>query len=78
MPKSFTSRWNRVNRLHVPSYVLEGRGIVEIGDDSKEVGPDTLIASPARIPHSWSNQSDKPFRVLVVKVPRPTEATKLL
>ena len=33
---------------------------------------------PARIPHSWSNQSDKPFRVLVVKVPCPTEATKLL
>lgn len=59
-------------------YVLEGTGIVEVGNDTKEVGPDTLIPSPARIPHSWSNKSDKPFRVLVVKVPRPTESTRLL
>ena len=59
-------------------YVLEGSGIVEVGNDTKEVGPDTLISSPARIAHNWTNQSDKPFRALVVKVPRPTEATKLL
>jgi len=55
-------------------YVLEGKGIVEI----KEVGPDTLINSPARIPHCWYNQSEQVFRVLVVKAPRPMEATKLL
>ena len=59
-------------------YVLEGRGIVEIGDEKQEVGPDTLIQSPAKIPHCWYNQSDAVFRVLVVKVPRPTESTKLL
>jgi len=59
-------------------YVLEGTGIVEIGDEKKEVGPDTLISSPARIPHCWYNESDKVFRVLVVKIPRPTESTKLL
>ena len=67
-----------VTPVDVFFYVLEGRGIVEIGDDTKEVGPDMLIPSPARIPHRWSNRSDKPFRVLVVKVPRPIEATKLL
>jgi mannose-6-phosphate isomerase-like protein (cupin superfamily) len=59
-------------------YVLEGMGIVEIGEEKKEVGPDTLINSPARIPHCWYNQSEQVFRVLVVKVPRPTKATKLL
>ena len=59
-------------------YVLEGKGIVEIGAEKKEVGSDTLINSPARIPHCWYNQSERILRVLVVKVPRPTEATKLL
>ena len=59
-------------------YVLEGTGIVEIGAEKKPVGPDTLVNSPAKIPHCWHNQSERVFRVLVVKVPRPTAATKLL
>ena len=59
-------------------YVLEGTGVVEIGEERKEVGQDTLIDSPAKIPHCWYNESDKVFRVLVVKVPRPTESTRLL
>jgi len=59
-------------------YVLEGKGIVEIGDEKQEVGPDTLIESLAKIPHCLYNESDGVFRVLVVKVPRPTESTKLL
>ena len=59
-------------------YVLEGTGVVEIGAEKKQVGPDTLINSPAKIPHCWYNQSERVFRVLVVKAPRPTEATKLL
>jgi len=59
-------------------YVLEGKGIVEVGDEKQEVGPDTIIESPARILHCWYNESDAPLRVLVVKVPRPTSSTKLL
>ena len=59
-------------------YVLEGTGVVEIGDERKEVSSDTLIESPAKIPHCWYNESDKVLRVLVVKVPRPTETTRLL
>jgi mannose-6-phosphate isomerase-like protein (cupin superfamily) len=59
-------------------YVLEGTGVVEIGDESREAGPDTLIESPARNPHCWHNRSDAPLRVLVVKTPRPTENTKML
>jgi hypothetical protein len=42
------------------------------------VGKDMLVESPARIPHRWSNESTSVFRVLVVKVPKPTEETKLL
>jgi len=59
-------------------YVLEGEGVVEVGDEQKTVRRDMLVESPARIPHRWINESEAVFRVLVVKVPRPTEETKLL
>jgi mannose-6-phosphate isomerase-like protein (cupin superfamily) len=59
-------------------YVLEGSGIVEIGDKKETVGKDMLVESPAKVPHRWSNESSKVFRVLVVKVPKPTEETRLL
>lgn len=58
--------------------VLEGEGIVEIGEERKAVGKDMLVESPARIPHRWINESKGMFRVLVVKVPMPAEETKLL
>ena len=59
-------------------YVLEGTGIVEIGDEQETITKDMLVESPAKIPHRWLNESDRVFRVLVVKVPRPTTKTKLL
>lgn len=59
-------------------YVLEGTGVVEIGDERSRVGADCLVESPAGIAHRWINESDRPFRVLVVKVPRPTSGTRLL
>jgi len=59
-------------------YVLEGTGTIEIGDETRQAEADTLIDSPARIPHCWYNKSDDILRVLVVKVPRPTEGTTIL
>jgi quercetin dioxygenase-like cupin family protein len=59
-------------------YVLGGTGVVEIGDERQTVGKDMLVESPARIPHRWINESNAVFRVLVVKVPKPKEETKLL
>ena len=59
-------------------YVLEGTGVVEIGDEKATCTKDTLIESPARIPHRWMNESSSVFRVLVVKVPKPVEETRLL
>ena len=59
-------------------YVLQGRGVVEIGDEKREVGADTLIDSPGMIPHCWYNEGDVNLAFLVVKVPRPKESTKLL
>lgn len=59
-------------------YVLEGRGIVEVGEEKREVGPDTLIDSPKDIVHCWYNEGDADLRVFVVKVPKPTGPPKLL
>jgi len=59
-------------------YVLEGEGIVEIGDEKQKVSKDQLIFSPAKIPHLLLNESDKAFRFLVIKTPTPTSETKIL
>lgn len=67
-----------ITPIDVFFYVLEGVGIVEIGDEKQQATADTLIDSPAKIRHSWYNESDKDVRILVVKVPRPTETTRLL
>lgn len=53
-------------------YVLEGSGTVQIGDEIKDVSKDTLIDSPANIPHGWSNNNNSILRFLVVKTPRPS------
>ena len=59
-------------------YVLEGSGVVEIGDEREKVARDMIIESPARIPHRLANEGDQVFRVLVVKAPKPTESPRLL
>lgn len=67
-----------ITPVDVVFYVLEGTGIVEIGKEKKEVDKDTLIESPAGIPHCWYNEGNTTLRFLVIKLPRPTESTKFL
>ena len=55
-------------------YVLEGEGIVEIGNEKLTVSKDMLIESPKNISHCLYNESTSDFRVLVVKIPGPTDA----
>lgn len=59
-------------------YILEGEVTVEIGNERVAAGRDTLVESPAKIPHRLINEGDSTGRILVVKTPRPTEATKVL
>ena len=59
-------------------YVLEGKGVVEVGDEKQEIEKDSIVHSPARIVHCWYNDSDKPLRILVAKTPKPTESTIVL
>jgi mannose-6-phosphate isomerase-like protein (cupin superfamily) len=67
-----------ITPVDVLYYVLEGEGVVEVGDEKKTVGKDTAVHSPAKIVHCWYNDSGKPLRVLVIKTPRPTDQTVLL
>jgi quercetin dioxygenase-like cupin family protein len=67
-----------VTPVDVFFYVLEGTGIVDVGEERRTVSKDTVIESPKGIPHCWTNESDARFRVLVVKVPNPAMGTKLL
>jgi quercetin dioxygenase-like cupin family protein len=67
-----------ITPVDVAFYVLEGKGVIEIGDERAEAGVNTIIESPARIPHRWLNESDGVLRVLVIKIPRPTENTIVL
>jgi quercetin dioxygenase-like cupin family protein len=59
-------------------YILEGDGIVEIGEERAKVSKDMLIESQANIPHRLINDSKAAFRFLVVKTPRPTRASQVL
>jgi len=59
-------------------YVLEGKGLLEIGDEQQEIGADTLIDSPKGIPHQWHNRSQDVLKILVGKVPRQKEPTRIL
>ncbi len=70
--KAGESLKKHVTAVDVFFYVLEGEGIVEIGDEKQKVTKDMLIDSPKNIPHCLHNKSNADFRVLVVKTPKPS------
>ena len=57
-------------------YILEGKGIVEIGNEKQEVEEDTIIESPKNSPHLLRNTGQEIFRFLVIKVPKQKEPTR--
>ena len=57
-----------ITPVNVFFYVLEGTGVVEIGQERQSVSKDTLVESPAMIAHTWINESKTVFRVMVVKM----------
>ena len=64
-----------ITPVDVAFYVLEGKGVVEIGDEKMEVAKDTLIESPKDIVHCWYNQSSNPLKFMIIKAPKPTKKT---
>ena len=59
-------------------FFVEGSPTIHFGYESVVCEKDSLIESPADIVHFISNDSDKLARIMVVKAPRPTNATKVL
>ena len=59
-------------------FVIEGTPDVMIGEEKQRVEPNSLVESPKDIVHCIYNNTDSIVRILVVKAPRPTTATKVL
>jgi len=67
-----------ITPVDVAFYVLEGKGVVEVGEEKMEVNKDTLIESPKDILHCWYNQSDENLKFMVIKAPKPNKKTVFL
>ena len=50
-------------------HVIEGKYIVEIGDERYVLGPGDSAFGPRGVPHCWVNVSDGPGRISFVFVP---------
>ena len=64
-----------ITPVDVAFFVLEGTGIVEVGEEKQQVSKDTLVESPRDIVHCWYNESDADLRFMVIKAPRPKTKT---
>lgn len=50
-------------------YVIEGNGIMQLGDDGSRIGPGDLLIIPPNTVHSVEVTSDVPLKVLSVQAP---------
>ena len=50
-------------------YVVKGRAMARLGDDRREVGPGDLVTIPKGVPHSFDQQGDEAFVILVNATP---------
>jgi quercetin dioxygenase-like cupin family protein len=64
-----------ITPVDVAFYVIEGKGIVEIGDEKITVIKNTLVESPKDIAHCWFNESDSDLVFMVIKAPKPEKKT---
>ncbi len=67
-----------ITPVDVVFYVIEGTGVVEVGEEKAEVTTDTLIESPKDIMHCWYNESDADLKFMVIKAPKPKTKTTFI
>ena len=67
-----------ITPVDVAFFVLEGTGVVEIGEEKAAISAGTLVESPKDILHCWYNESAQQLRFMVIKAPRPTTKTILV
>lgn len=49
-------------------YIIKGKAMVEVGEESEEVRKDTLVFLPKDIPHTVRNAGNLPLKFLVIKL----------
>jgi quercetin dioxygenase-like cupin family protein len=54
--------------VNVLFYVLEGAGLVTVGDEKEQCKAGMYIESPKDVMHGWENTSTAPLKVLVIKL----------
>ncbi len=65
------------NTVEHEQYVLRGRALVEIGDDTHQVRQGDVVYIPAGTPHSYEALGDEPFEFLCV-VPNAPDRIDIL
>ena len=60
-----------ITPVDVAFFVLEGTGVVEIGEEMAAISAGTLVESPKDVLHCWYNKSEERLRFMVIKAPRP-------
>ena len=50
-------------------YVVEGRLLVQVGEERHELGPGGFAWLPRQVPHTFANVSARPVRLLGIAVP---------
>jgi len=65
-----STAWHRLKNTSECYYILEGEGVAEIGDDTKQLmKPNSLIRIPSNTPQRITNNGDKDLVFLCVCVP---------
>ncbi|RLD37369.1 MAG: cupin domain-containing protein [Bacteroidetes bacterium] len=67
-----------ITPVNVFFFVIEGTPDVLIGEEKQRIATNSLVESPKDIVHCIYNNTETIVRILVVKAPRPTTATKVL
>ena len=52
-------------------YIIEGRGMVTVGSEAKELGPDEITIAPAGEDHGVVNHTQNKLVMLVFMAPKP-------
>lgn len=66
LPPGFAVTLHHHNQLEEIYYLLEGRGLMTVGTEEREVGAGDAIFVPRNHRHSLANTGNEPIRLLVV------------
>ena len=60
--------------VNVLFQVIEGKGMITIGDETQIVEAGNIVVSPLQVPHALEANQDSVFSVYVIKTPNPQKS----